>query len=359
MGNLLVNIARVQVYANVDSICEPGQKSVMSEPIGKDLYEDFDEFFAEVVAHCRAPILPWNILFVKDMEFKELEDEKTEAIIWGDGKLRKLLHLQESEDDTVIVWMKVQVDWKAHTVVCEDLEHPSGKSKSIATAAFHFDEASQTFRVESWLVMDGERLHGAQWAWFMEWLYLKPHLVLRSTATKVKVRALKTPPTGGDMKIALSGDMSEYFADAEAILDALVAQIKKEALDLKGTVDYGDDADEVLIKMNIPPQLVSATGLQTGDQLQWVRRLSIRKEESQLVINISVDGTDDTAAFVQVYQVYTEPLRVGSWNRRKCSTVSFSSHNEAGELSMRLNKLVTDLAVIKEVDSLDEKNFYF
>mmetsp|Transcript_20615 Transcript_20615/g.57958 ORF Transcript_20615/g.57958 Transcript_20615/m.57958 type:complete len:163 (+) Transcript_20615:694-1182(+) len=162
--------------------------------------------------------------------------------------------------------------------------------------------------------------------------------------------------------------MSEFYKEPEELLDAMVTYMKKETVDGKGTVEYGDDDDMVTLFQPLDASLLSpnATTLPGTEGLSHRRLVTVDRENNRIVSCSTLtketeDGVEEDPENETTFQLYTNPLRVGCWMVRTNSESKrkVASHYEAVMLSWMLNRMVGEEEILKEIEGLDEKNFYF
>eukprot|EP00408_Alexandrium_pacificum_P016968 CAMPEP_0171191052 /NCGR_PEP_ID=MMETSP0790-20130122/19167_1 /TAXON_ID=2925 /ORGANISM="Alexandrium catenella, Strain OF101" /LENGTH=349 /DNA_ID=CAMNT_0011656191 /DNA_START=13 /DNA_END=1062 /DNA_ORIENTATION=+ len=346
-------IASVKVNPNCESIHEPGKRSAVSDPIGKSVYVDFEDFFQECVAHSQTPILPWDLFFVKDVWYKDLGENVSESKVILCGKRLKMAGKQDTDEDKVSCWYETTVDPVGRSIVSEELVGERQR-KSMQYSYFHYDEAEETFQVECWVEMpDGERRCGAEWAKIVEWFYLKPHIITRHLSKKVDCKALQPAPHRPELKVVLSQDMSEHYSDPEVLANGLVNLYKMEALDAGGQIEYGLEG-RVIMDYAVDV---------AGNKLPVKKNMLVDMDNLRVEVEISLKNPDPDGEplrlMTQYNQVYRDPPRVGYWIRRPDSDQELGSLMEMLDIGMRLNKLVNERDVMKQVDSLDEGSFFY
>lgn len=356
MGNLaslMQSFAHIKVTPNCDSIYCPGKKSAISDPILKWQYTDFEEFWEEVVAHSRTPIQLSEYPLVKDFEYRELGPNSTETKVTLDGRWLKLLGRQEDERDAVAAWFRVHVDPEERIIRNEDLGQ-GGELQRWLCCVFHHDEEEGSFRLESWIeLLDGTHDAGAEFAQFVEHLQLKPHLAMRHMGRKVDCKGLQPAPDDPGRRIVLSQDLSGFFEDPAALLEGLLALMKQEVLDLHGTVEYGETEREVVLDSVVP--------LGPDSSVAAIRYVSTNPEtcEMRVQVHIKTPRAHEPVFFItQFWKIYSDPVRLGYWNKRPDGESLCGNYYDTLEPALKLNRLVNERDVIKEVEGLDENNFF-
>lgn len=361
MGNMMTQIAavtQIKVVPDVDSIYEPGKKSVLSEPIMKWQYIDFEDFWETVCLHSKTPLTVTDYPLLKDLDFKELGPNESEVKATLDGLLLKSIndpraHGENGMDDLRVLWVKVSIDQEKRLITSEALNPQDGSTTCWQFAMFHFNQEDESFRVESWVDMpDGERRAGPQWSSFVEWCYLKPHLFARHFGKNVQVRSLQPAPHDPDLRIVITNGLTETFEDPEEFFNSFVALFKQEAVEGHGTVDYGDDENNFVLAMvlELSPEI----------KIPTVRSVSLKPESLEMTVQIKLKSPDgELVDFATHYwKVYSDPVRLGFWVKRPRSMNLCGASGDTIEMAYRLYRLTSEKDVIKEVESLDEKNFF-
>mmetsp|Transcript_62969 Transcript_62969/g.195307 ORF Transcript_62969/g.195307 Transcript_62969/m.195307 type:complete len:365 (-) Transcript_62969:30-1124(-) len=364
MGNSVVALHKelqgIKVHPDVDSPTCPGEKSVLSDPIPKNLCDDPKQMFEELIVLCKANVPIFEIPFFKEISEKQIGEREWEVKIILDGKLRKKFGKQESEEDYVCNWYKVYIDRENLEMRGEDIEDdgtPEGKSKGSSRSLFVMDKETDSFRVESWAVNpEGKRFHGERWANYVEFVHLRPILAI-GYLTQTKMQFNVDSPSG-EGKSTMSGDLGEYFPDGpDELFMAFLTLFKQDTLLLPGgSVDYTEDEGNAFTAEN-SFDMPDEKGNKSAIKFTICRTVDVDEEKRLITVRAKIveSGVPYGDEF---YQFHEEPLRVEFWAQRpsgKREPLAF----EVLEFRCRLDRLILERSVTKEVQTLDEKNFYF
>lgn len=350
------NIGAIQVRPDMDSLLTPGEKSAITDPIGKDVVDDAEELFQELVDFIKDPVAYalGEGFWLKDVEIKDKGEGACSVKIIIDGQKLKRFFPQHkpNEDDIVRKWMDVIVVHDKLQVRTVDYNPENGEVVHEITTAFILDESGESFRIEIWgMRPDGQRLHGGLIAMFSDMLFLKPLLLCR-VSQKVRVRSsVDSPDTGG--KSIMTESMDEFYT-AEELYDTMLTWYKQQTLDAGGTVVYNSE-NEVTARTEVP--LPVPEGFE-GEKpvVTMSRNINLDPVNQQFSMHEYLHDELLTTRFVRIR---SDPVRLETW-----VILPSGSRISGGQLAMEMRlvlmKHLSEADVERQVkEAMGQDDSYF
>eukprot|EP00415_Alexandrium_ostenfeldii_P002273 UN2273 len=143
--------------------------------------------------------------------------------------------------------------------------------------------------------------------------------------------------------------MEEYYSSAEDLLDALDTLFKTAAKEAGGSVDYDEETEDALLTMDFAFGEVKVPILLS---------VKLDLEKNHITVKAFKGATADTeTAYIYHWQAYEAPLRVGLWSERPDGSL-LGGYIEACEATVRLNNLVSQRDVLKEINEMGDDVFF-
>lgn len=328
----------------------------MSDPIGEDLIDNVEEFFAELVETVKDPIdftkqeEKW---LTKDIEIQGKDPDKFNVKVMFDGaKLKKLFPAKENEDDICRYRFAVIVDREKLYMKTVGLDEKNEEDTGMQFhTQFHPNKEDKTVKIEVWGV-DGEgiRRSGEYISGYAELIWVKPLLLCR-LGQKVKVSSnIESYDTGG--RSALTEPLDDYFT-ADQFYEALVDHIKQEGIDFKADIAYKSDTEFTMAwehDFPLPPELVQAnqeSGVSTW-HFAFEKKVLLDPENRQIVLH---EHFGQELTLTQFWRITKDPVRCEFWQMLP-SGVRRGGGREACVVRLKLMKLISEAEIRGEIEQL-------
>jgi len=346
------NWASIKVKPDQESIACPGEKSAMSDPIGEDLVDNVEEFFAELVETVKDPIdfgrqEQW---YTKDLAINDKDPDNFTVKVMFDGVKLKKVFGKENDDDLCRYWFKVNVDRHKLYMKTVGIDAETEKETGMEFhTQFHPNKEDKTVRIEVWGIDDeGNRRSGELVSGYTELAWVKPLLLCR-LGQKVKVSSnIQSYDTGG--RSALTEPLDDYFT-ADQFYEALVEIIKQEGTDWKADVAYKSDTEFTMAweaDIPLPPELVNQeTGASTW-HFSFAKKVLLDPVNRQIVLH---EHLWQELTLTQFYRITKDPVRCEFWQMMP-SGVRRGGGREACIVRLKLMKLISEAEIRGEVEQL-------
>lgn len=355
------NVGAIHVHHSLPSVACPGENSAWTDPIGEDLVDDVQEFFAELIEVSKDPIdyINREQYFVKDIEVTGPSPDDFRVKVIHDGaKWHKMVpQFKEDEEDFCKTWYECFADRNLLYFKSRQFDPTGEKCTWELHSMMHPNKEEKSFKCEVWAVdHEGTRRHGKFVAGLVEWLWVKPLLLCRF-GQKVKVRSnIESYDSGG--RVALTEPLDEFFT-ADQFFEALVNSLKKEATDWGCELDSKSDEEftgTFSKEFPLPDSMVNKETGQTTWRYTCSRHVVVDSKGRQVVIH---DRVYEELVLMGFYRVYEEPVRCEFWqvlpNGRR-----MGGGREGCTLRLKLLALISEAELREEVEALSSKdNFMF